>query len=218
MRLEDRERRLVTQASARFLGKTLARSRTVTLFEEGSPRVRSHESWSKKRGRRYLFGDADYTVEKLLPSGQVVDSKAFAYPEPAEGGEPPQVVDSYAALLRLRGAGLSKPGDQTRLHVATSGGPRAYRVLVDANRNNARSFEDLATGRHKRLDLQELRLRVVPDDPGTDDGFLDMHDVELWVEAGSCTPLEIGGKVPGVPGRVRLELAALQAAAPASAE
>ena len=57
--------------------------------------------------------------------------------------------------------------------------------------------------------MDELRLRLVPDD-GIDEGFLAMEgEIEVWVEARSKTPIEIRGKVPKVPGTVRLLLTAI---------
>ena len=61
------ERRLETWATARFLGVIIARSRTETVFEPGTGRTKSYNSYSPKRGRRYAFADRSYVVEKLRP-------------------------------------------------------------------------------------------------------------------------------------------------------
>ena len=62
----------------------------------------------------------------------------------------------------------------------------------------------------RTLLAREFRLAVVPADPGSEEGFLKMEgEVEIWVEAETGTLLEIVGKVPRVPGKVRLVLAEL---------
>ena len=53
-----------------------------------------------------------------------------------------------------------------------------------------------------------MRLRLLPGDDA-DEGFLGMvGETEVWVEAESKTPLEIRGKIPNVPGQVRIRLVA----------
>ena len=62
------------------------------------------------------------------------------------------------------------------------------------------------------IPVDELRLRVTPEDPErSDSGFMNMEgETELWVEAHSKVPLEISGKVPKVPGRVVIRLSGLR--------
>ena len=59
--------RLGTRSTAKFMGVTLARTRTGTVFDGPTGRTKSYRQASSKRGRRYLFGDESYTVEKLRP-------------------------------------------------------------------------------------------------------------------------------------------------------
>ena len=59
----------------------------------------------------------------------------------------------------------------------------------------------------KSLTAKELRLVISPGDPEAEKGFLGMQgETEIWVEAESKTPLEIVGKIPKIPGKVRLIL------------
>jgi hypothetical protein len=54
--------------------------------------------------------------------------------------------------------------------------------------------------------VRELRLVIIPADPESDEGFMKMQgETEVWVEAGSKTPLEIGGRIPRV-GKIQLLL------------
>ena len=83
--------------------------------------------------------------------------------------------------------------------------------MVSASRETERSFTDLATGEEMFAAVREFRLRVIPGDPATaGEGFMRMEgETEIWVEAETKTPLEISGKVPKVPGRVKLLLSAM---------
>jgi hypothetical protein len=95
-------------------------------------------------------------------------------------------------------------------YVATSKGPQAYRVSVSESRTNRRSFTDLTTGETITLPSNEFRLSVTPADSETDEGFLNMEgEIEIWVEAETKTLLEIVGRVPKVPGKVKLVLSAM---------
>ena len=95
--------------------------------------------------------------------------------------------------------------------IATSKGPKPYRVRIDETRTNNRRYRDLATGERCTITARELRLMVAPADAADGgEGFMGMKGVtEIWVEADSKTLLSISGKVPGIPGRVVLELAAM---------
>jgi hypothetical protein len=56
-----------------------------------------------------------------------------------------------------------------------------------------------------------MRLLIAPADEEDDEGFMGMKGVaEIWVEARSKTVLSISGKIPGIPGKVVLELAGLR--------
>ena len=113
-------------------------------------------------------------------------------------------------LIHLRDVPLDAPGDEVTLHVATSRGPEAYRIQVSEARNSERSFLDLGRQEKVTLPVREFRLTVSPTDPAAQEGFLKMEGaVEIWVEAESKTLLEIRGKVPRVPGKVKLALKAL---------
>jgi len=210
---------LETRATAAVLGQRLEDSRTVTLFDSEG-RTSRYARQSSKSGRRFVFGEQSYTVEKLEPPEEpgrpldqwdVTSSREFRYPATAQGGSPQQVFDYFGMLLELRNAGLGEPGDETTLHVATSNGPRAFRIAVSESREGRRTFTDLATGIEQTVQLREFRLRIIPADPEQDgEGFLRMEgETEIWVEAESKTPLEISGRVPRVPGRVQLRLVAM---------
>jgi len=210
---------LETLASATILGQRLEDSRTVTLFDS-SGRTRRYARQSRKSGRRFVFGEQSYTVEKLQPpedparpldQWDVTSSREFSYPSPVEGSSPPPVFDYFGMLLELRHAELGEPGDEVTLHVATADGPRAFRIAVSESREGLRTFTDLATGYEQTLPLREFRLRITPADPEqAGEGFLRMEgETEIWVEAESKTPLEISGRVPRVPGRVQLRLVAM---------
>jgi hypothetical protein len=202
--------RLETSTRASFLGATIARSETSTLLDSTTGRPKEYKSYTKKRGREYTFGESGYKVEKLRPirssegdSWEVTATREFPYPE----GET-RLLDYYGMLLQLGEIGLDAPGDEIVLHVATSKGPQAYRLRVDETRTGERVFKDIATGTKMTLPAVEFRLSVVPADPDAEEGFLKMEgEVEIWVEAETGTLLEITGKVPKVPGKVKLVLA-----------
>lgn len=209
---------LETRTSARFLGARVAQSRTRTWMDAASGRTRRYESYSKKRGRRYYFGDSGYTVEKLKPvkdrggskrRWEITSSREYDYPASEDGSLVP-VFDYYGMLLRLRHEPLAAKDDETVLHVATSKGPQAYRIRVSEVRQAKQTYTDLRTRKKRTVTLRMLRLRIIPADPErADEGFLKMEgETELWVEAGSKTLLRLSGKVPKIPGRVRLSLSA----------
>ncbi len=208
--------RLATTSTARFLGAKLAQSRTLSVFDVDSGHTRLYEEVTKKRGKRFVFGKAGYRVDKLRPSGnadepldrwQVVSSEEYAYPTD-EDGRRVDVFDYYGMLFYLRRLGLDHDGDEATVHVATSKGPTAYRVIVGETERLEVEVTDPGTGEPRTLDARAQRLRLVPGDPDQDDaGFLKMEgETELWVEAESKTLLHLSGKVPKVPGRVRLVL------------
>lgn len=210
---------LETRAIASVLGQQVEDSRTVTLFDSAG-RTRRYARQSLSGGRRFVFGERSYTVEKLqlpedsalsLDQWAVTSSREFSYPAPTASAGPTQIFDYFGMLLELRHAGLGKPGDETTLHVATAEGPRAFRIAVSESREGSRTFTDLATGDEQTVQLREFRLRITPANPEqADEGFLRMEgETEIWVEAESKTPLEISGKVPRVPVRIQLRLVAM---------
>jgi hypothetical protein len=210
---------LETRATASLLGQPLEDSRTLTLFDaEG--RTRSHARQSRRGGRRFVFDEAGYTVERLRPpedpdrpldQWEVSSRTTFDYPDAEPGSAPPRLSDFFGMLLELRQAGLREPGDQATVHVATSSGPRSFRIGVRESREASRTFLDLSTDDLRTVRLREFRLRIRPTDPDLGvEGFLRMEgETEIWVEAESKTPLEISGKLPQIPGRIRLRLVAL---------
>jgi hypothetical protein len=140
-------------------------------------------------------------------------SKEFPYPLGPDG-RPVAVFDYYAMLLHLPETDLEAVGDEVTIHVATANGVEPYRVVVDTCRTTERKITDLAGGRPCSIAVPECRLRIVPGD-ATDEGFLGMEgETEVWVEKGSKTPIEISGKVPGVPGRVTVTLNGIASSAP----
>jgi hypothetical protein len=210
------ERRLETSTTASFIGATIARSETTTLLDAVTGRTREYRSYSTKKGRRYTFGERGYTVEKLrraergADDWEVTSTRDFPYPESDDSGHAHRLYDYYGMLLDLGAGALDAPGDETTLYVATSKGPQAYRIRVDESRVGERTFRDLDTGKKTKLPSREFRLTVAPADPKAEEGFLNMKgDVEIWVEAETKTLLEIVGKVPKVPGKVKLVLSAM---------
>ncbi len=206
-------RRLDTTMTARFIGATIARTTSTTRFDPVTGMTKEYRSFSRKRGRHYIFGERSYTVEKLRPAEKndgdwvVALRSEFPYPEADDGRSVTQLLDYYGMLLYLRRVELDAPGDEIELHVATSSGPETYRIRVSERRSQERNITDAATGEERRLTTQELRLIVTPADPDSAEGFLNMEgETEIWVEAESKTPLEIVGKVRRVPGKVRLVL------------
>jgi hypothetical protein len=82
-------------------------------------------------------------------------------------------------------------------------------VSVSESRTNQRSFTDLTSGETTTLSANEFRLSVTPASE-TDEGFLNMEGaIEIWVEAETKTLLEIVGRVPKLPGKVKLVLSAM---------
>lgn len=218
MQLVERsgQRCLETRATARLFGASIARSRTSSVLDRATGRTLEHLSVSRKRGRRYVFGEHGYTVEKFTspqgPDGprdrwETTSTKEYPYPPAAGDGTTPLLFDYYGMILRLRKEKLSRPNDETTLYVATPKGPQAYTISVGELRTAERTIKDLATGKSRTLKLREMRLRIRPtSEQSEDEGFLNMEgETELWVEAESKTPVEISGRVPRV-GRVLLQL------------
>jgi len=221
MQVEERATEIVleTSSTAKFLGATVARSTTRTVIDSESGRTVSHVSYNKKRGRRYLFGETGYSVERLDPQGEaerpldewhVRSRNQFDYPDTGND-DVADVYDYYGMLLLLRDAELNGPGDEITLYIATSRGPAAYTVHVGEERTTELSYTDLESGEERTLSAKEFRLRVTPADSTAEgEGFLRMEgETELWVEAETKTLLHVSGKVPKVPGRVKLTLAAM---------
>ena len=213
---ETSKSRLKTRTTARFFGIRVANSRTTTVIDAESGRTESYVMVSPKRGRRYTFGDTGYTVEKLKPLNghdapleewEIRSTETFPYPVD-EDGSAIAVFDYYGMLLQLRRTPLDKPGDEVTLHVATTRGPTPFRVRVAEAEATTWTYKDLAAQKERTVNLRRLRLRITPADPErADEGFMKMEgETELWVEAGSKTLLRLSGKVPRVPGRVRLVL------------
>jgi len=217
LRDEGGKRHLETRTVARFFGARIAQSRTSSILDASTGRTERYESISKKRGRRYVFGDRSYRVEKLKPTRgadrplddwEVQWQGEFAYPT-TESGATVAVFDYYGMLLQLRRLDLHDDGDEATIHVATTKGPTAFRIVVAESREGEQSFVDPNNGGKRTLATRELRLRIIPADPEQgEEGFLDMEgETELWVEAESKTLLRLSGKIPKVPGRVHLVLA-----------
>ncbi len=211
-------RRLETSTTARFLGAKIAESETTTVLDPTTGYTLEYRSYSKKKGRRYLFDDKGYAVEKLLPDaknesgdGWKLKYRAeYSYPDKPDGSGVQRLFDYYGMLIHLRNVELDAPGDEITLQVATSGGPQAYRILVSEARSSERTFTDLALQEKVTLPVEEFRLTVSPASPGAEEGFLKMEgEVEIWVEAETKTLLEIHGKVPKIPGKVKLVLSAM---------
>jgi len=206
------ERRLETTTRASFLGATIATSRTKTILDAKTGRPKEYTSYSKKKGRHFVFGDSGYTVEKLRPAEtdegdpwQVVATREFPNPD----GDAP-FLDYYGMLLQLGELALHAPGDEVTLNIATNTGAEAYRVRVAEARDGQREIRRASTGERRTLPTRELRLEITPADPAAEEGFLNMEgEVEIWVEAATGTLLEIVGKIPRIPGKVKLVLDAL---------
>ena len=205
-----------TESVASLLGTRIAESYTTSVLDARSGRSERHESRSAASGRRYVFGDRGYEVERLSAAGHperplgewsVTGREEFAYPED-DRGQVVAIHDYYAMLYRLRDLDLREPGDEATIWVATAGGPVAYRVAVTESRPASRELRDPASDRPATLELVELRLRITPADPArASESFLRMEgEVEIWVERDSKTLVEISGRVPGVPSPIRLVL------------
>jgi hypothetical protein len=208
--------RFETSSTARFFGARIANSRTSTVIDPATGRTESYISYSRKRGRRYTFGEHSYVVEKLLSAEEssrsagrwAIHSRAeFDYPQD-DNGKPVKVFDYYGMLLHLRQVDLHEIEDEVVLHVATSKGPQPYRIRVSEIRTSTHTLTDLRSGKKNSLPVRELRLRIIPADPEqAGEGFLEMEgETELWVEAETKTPLLLSGRAPKIPGRIRLEL------------
>lgn len=214
--VEDGKTFFETTSTARLLGAKVAEARTRSVLDENTGRSERYESVSSRSGRRFVFGEAAYSIEKLTPADdvaaplaewQVESSREFPYPED-DDGHPVDVFDYYGMILHLRDLDLDAVGDETLVHVATSDGVVGYRIVVAETRRARREFTDAAAGATNTLDLTELRLRFLPADPDrAPEGFLRMEgETEIWVESRSKTLLQINGRVPNVPGEVRLVL------------
>jgi len=222
MELEQHESTTVfrTRTIARFAGARIAFSETRTVLDARTGRPLRYESQTRKSGRRYVFGDDGYTVEKLKPDQgpdepldrwTVKDKQTHPYPVDGEGRKL-AVYDYYGMLLQLGRTSLARPGDEETMLVATSKGAVPYRILVTESRTSDWSYRNPTLGAQRTVPVRELRLSILPADPSrADEGFLRMEgESELWVEAGSKTMLSLSGKIPKIPGRVRLVLTELE--------
>ena len=205
-----------TTSIARLLGAKVAEARTRSVLDEDTGRSESYESVSSRSGRRFVFGETEYSIDKLTPvddvtaplaEWQVESSREFPYPRNGDG-DPVGVYDYYGMIRHLRDLDLNEVGDEALVHVATSDGVVGYRIVVAEMRRASREFTDAKVGSPNTLELTELRLRFLPADPDrASEGFLRMEgETEIWVESRSKTLLQINGRVPNVPGEVRLVL------------
>lgn len=216
--VSEGKRLFVTRTTARFLGATVSDTLTETTIDTRTGRTELYTSRTKKGGRRYIFDDERFVVQRLSPTKgpdapldewEVTSTSTFPYPEDDQGNAVP-VFDYYGMLLHLRETGLDAVGDEIKVHVASSKGTLAYRVIVAETRETERKFEDLKRMEERVLPVRELRLRIVPADPESAVGFLKMKgETELWVEAGSKTILDVSGRSPKIPGRIEIRLAAM---------
>jgi len=207
---------LRTETMARFLGVKVSTSHTRTSMDARTGQPTSFVSYNDKRGRRFTFGEKDILVERIHPDTErpqaplsdwnVTRSQRFDYPTDDKGERLP-VFDYYGMLLYLQRTDLSSVGDEVVLHVATSSGPQPFRIRVADIRAADLEYRLLNEDRTRTASLREMRLRILPADPDSDEGFLKMKgETELWLEADSKTVLRIGGRAPKA-GRVVLELA-----------
>jgi len=214
--IEDGRTFFETTSTARLLGARVAEARTRSVLNEDTGRSESYESISSRSGRRFVFGETGYSIAKLTPADDagapldewlVESSREFPYPED-DRGDPVEVFDYYGMILHLRELDLSDVGDEATVHVATSDGVVGYRIVVADKRRAMREFTDPTDGSTNSPELTELRLRFLPADPSrAPAGFLLMEgETEVWVESRSKTLLQINGRVPNVPGEVRLIL------------
>jgi hypothetical protein len=208
--------RLETTATASLLGARLASSKTTTWLDERTGFPRRHESVSDKRARRFVFGETSYTVERLttkkrasepIDTWDVTERHEYPYPAGQNGGVA-RVFDYYGMLLHLQQLELTDVGDEATVPVATSRGPVTYRVSVVDTVGEEMTLHDRRDDTKRELAVRQLRLRIAPTDPTkADEGFLRMEgETEMWVEARTKTLLRVSGKVPKVPGRVRIVL------------
>ena len=209
--------RLETTANASLLGARLAQSRTTTWLDARTGLPRRHESVSDKRARRFVFNESGYTVERLTTKKHANEpienwdvTEHHEYPYPAGGdGAADRAFDYYGMLLHLAKLDLSEVGDESIVPVATSRGPASYRVRVVEAVGADLTLQARRSGTKRQLPVRQLRLRLTPTDPTmADEGFLRMEgETEVWVEARTKTLLRVSGKVPKVPGRVKIILA-----------
>ncbi len=159
--------RVETTASASFLGARIAHSETTSWLDKQTGLPRRHESVSDKRARRYTFGPAGYTVERLSGKGHAgqplerwdVTSRAeYAYPKAPDGSVTP-VFDYYGMLLHLRRLPLHDVGDEAVVPVATTHGAVPYRIQVGEAAEREETFHDRRTGVKRTHFVRELRLR-----------------------------------------------------------
>ena len=201
-----------TRSVASLLGATVAEASTTSVLDASNGRSELHESRSAGSGRRYVFGERAYEVQRLSAEGDperpldewsVTERREFAYPAdaPRAGGG---VRDYYASLYGLRELALREPGDEARMWVATPGGPAEYLVLATELRRSSRELRDRRSGASRTVELTELRLRIVPADPArAAEGFLRTEgEIEIWVERESKTLVELSGRVAGAPVRL----------------
>jgi hypothetical protein len=207
-----------TTSTARLLGVRVAKAQSRTVIDE-TGRTRRFESRSGDDGRRYRFDPRGYDVEKLsadgdpdrpLESWRVTSRSSFDFPVDGSG-RPADVNDYYGMIYGLRHLDLNEVGDEALVHVATTHGPVGFVVRVAETRETLRSFHDAHDGSLRELEATELRLRLTPADPSrSSEGFLRMEgETEIWVEAGSKTLLQVSGRLPHVPGTIRLMLTEL---------
>ncbi len=217
--LERHETRYVlsTRVSARFMGALLGRIHTETRLDPRTGLPTEYRSRSGGSGRLFRFDESGYTVQKLEPAGdpdapleqwKVYDEARFEYPLDPATGRAEVVHDVYGWMLALTDAHLDEPGDEAHFWVATSDGPQSYRVRVAEVRARRLKVRDLRNGGKRDLRTHEVRLRILPDDPeSAKEGFLQTEgQAELWIEPRQGMLIEVSGKVPKVPGRVRVHL------------
>ena len=216
-----------TESRAKIFGSVLVDSWSVSTldaatgrplkFESVQPRKRI-ERWdfTGSRLQRWILKPPPDLPDTPMDKWAVTGSKTFPLPPagaPAETPAPPVrsqwVYDYISMIAALRDLPLGKIGDATTVFIATSQGAVPMRISVGEERSGHRDLTDLGTGRSRRYDLRELRLRVTPVGGSRSEtrGFLNMEgETELWIDAVTHTLTEISGSIPKVPGRVVITL------------
>lgn len=203
---------------ARFLGARVADSTSVTTLDAKTGLPLKFVRRSRKRASIYRFDKDGYTIQKFKPprganrplsEWRSYGKKRFEYPRD-EQGHPLPTHNFSSMLLGLDRHALRKIGDEVRILVATSDGPRQFTITVVERRTEKRSFilarDDGRREKKRDYPITALRLRVLPEDENAE-GLLSMRgETEIWVEADSATLLHIAGDAPKVGRRIKLSL------------
>ena len=180
----------------------------------------SDDSGNKLRRRIYRFTDIGAYRWTWKPLSGEEDSAPDAWSDQDSEMRPFSIPSSQQSITEAGGliyliaaSQLERPGDHFEAMAFSSSSDEVQKVRVEAmssERTKVNYKEVTGNGtlrQKKRMDLLRIRIQGMLADPGDAENFelLGMRQVEILIDPGTRTPLELSGTVPFF-GRVRFSL------------